>query len=119
MAKHRCQAQRRDGQPCTSAVVGLDGYCFVHSPDQVAVRAAQTRGGQHKASIVRLRNLCPPRLVPVFNDLVQAMADVRAGTLKPAEALALASLARAAVAVLQAGEVESRLRDLEGQTRGA
>ena len=112
-----CQGQRRDGRPCTSPLVGADGFCFAHSPMRVAERqAAQQRGGQHRASVVRLRGLMPPRLVPVFERLERALEEVHDGTLKPGQAIAMATIARAMVSVLQAGEVEQRLRDLEGRT---
>lgn len=119
MSQHlRCQGRRRDGRPCTSPLVGSDGYCFAHSPTRVAEqRAAQQRGGLHKANLVRLRRLCPPRLVPIFEQLETALGEVHSGTLDPRAAVAMAALARALVAVLQAGEVEQRLRELEARAR--
>jgi hypothetical protein len=111
-----CQGRRQDGQPCTAPMVGPDGYCFAHSPARAAERAAvQARGGQHRASVVRLARLMPPRLVPIYEQLETALTEVHAGTLDPKPAVAMAALARAMVAVLQAGEVEQRLRELEGR----
>src|SRR5918998_1260119 len=113
-----CQGQRRDGQPCTAPMVGADGYCFAHSPPRAAERAAvQARGGHNRGAVVRLRGLMPPRLVPIFDQLEAALGEVHAGTLDPKQAVAMAALARALVAVLQAGEVEQRLRELEGKAR--
>src|SRR5438045_5538839 len=90
-----CQGQRRDGRPCTSPLVGADGYCFAHSPAKAAERAAASaRGGQHRASLVRLRGLCPPRLIVVYETLAAALSEVHEGTLPPARALAMAALAR-------------------------
>ncbi len=57
----------------------------------------------------------PVRLVPVFARLEQAFEETHAGTLDPKQAQAMASLARAMVAVLSAGEVEERMRDVERQ----
>ena len=115
-----CRGRRKDGRPCTSPLVGPTGYCFAHDPERAAARAAaQERGGQGRAAVVRLHRLCPPRLVPVFEALVQALEEVHAGTLKPAQGLAIAALARAAVAVLQAGELEARLRELEAREQRA
>src|SRR4051812_23126025 len=111
-----CQGQRRDGQPCTAPMVQADGYCFAHSPARAAERAAvQARGGHNRGAIVRLRGLCPPRLVGAFAQLEKALGEVHDGTLEPAQATAMASLARAMVAVLSAGELEERLRELEGR----
>jgi hypothetical protein len=112
----QCQGQRKDGRPCTSPLVGADGYCFAHSPTRTAERqAAQQRGGQHRASVVRLHRLVPPRLLPIFDRLEAALGEVHDGTLSPGQAMAMAALARALVAVLTAGEVEQRLRELEGR----
>jgi hypothetical protein len=57
----------------------------------------------------------PPRLIPIFDRLERAMEEVHDGTLDPKRATALASLARAAVSVLTAGEMEERLRNIESQ----
>jgi hypothetical protein len=54
-------------------------------------------------------------LAPIYDQLEAALGEVHAGTLDPRTALAMAALARAMVAVLQAGEVEQRLRELEGR----
>src|SRR5687767_11943185 len=100
-------------------MVGADGYCFSHSPARAAERATvQGRGGAHRASVVRLRRLCPPRLVGVFEQLEQALGEVHAGKLPASRALGMAALARAMVSVLAAGEIEQRLRDLEGRLAG-
>ena len=47
----------------------------------------------------------------------QALSDVRAGRLDPRIWGTMAQIARAMVSVIQAGEVEQRLRDLEDRTR--
>ncbi len=75
-------------------------------------RAASRKGGQNKATSKRLAKLMPLRLVPVWEQLERALVDVLAGDLPPQQASAAAALARALVAVLQAGEAEQRLRDL-------
>ena len=89
-------------------------YCFAHAPELAARRAeARRRGGQRRSNAVRLRGLVPPRLIPTFDQLETALADVLAGALDPKQATAAAAVARAMVAVLQAGELEERLRKLE------
>src|SRR3954447_24829524 len=100
-------------------MVGPDGYCFPHSPTRAAERAAvQGRGGAHRASVARLRRLCPPRLTSVYDALETALGEVHDGTLPASRALGMAALARALVAVLQAGELEQRLRAVEAQAQG-
>ena len=109
-----CSATRKDGQPCTIRVVGDGCVCFAHSPELATKRReAQRRGGQNRATAKRLSRIMPVRLVPVWEQLEQALADVLAGSLDPKQATAAAAVARALVAVLQHGEVEERLRRLE------
>jgi hypothetical protein len=89
-------------------------YCYVHAPALDGVRAeARRRGGRNRASAVRLRALVPPRLIPIFERLEAALERVDRGELDPRQAQAMASVARALVSVLQAGELEQRVRDLE------
>ena len=59
----------------------------------------------------------PARLVPIWGQLETALTEVHDGTLDPRAAAAMAALARALVAVLQAGELEERLRRLEERTQ--
>lgn len=113
--KH-CAGTRRDGQPCQAPTVGESGYCFAHDP-MLKERRAQVReqGGRHRSNVVRLRAVMPPRLVPVFDLLETAIAEVHEGKLQPRQAQAMGSLARAMVAVLTAGELEERVRRLESE----
>ncbi len=112
--KPPCRGIRTDGQPCATQVVGDGPYCFGHDPALAAKRhEARRRGGQNRATAKRLSKLMPVRLVPVFARLEQALEETHAGTLDPKQAQVLASLARALVAVLTAGELEERVRRLE------
>ena len=113
----RCSALRRDGQPCRSWVVGDASLCFSHAPGRQAERdQARSRGGRNRSSTARLRGLVPPRLLSVFDKLEAALDDVLADRLDPKNATAAASLARAMTAVLQVGELEERVRQLEQGT---
>ena len=114
----RCAGVCKDGRACRApALSGAGVYCFAHAPEQAEARAAaRERGGRHSAKIVRLRALVPPRLVSVYDALEAALGEVHAGSLTPGQAGAMASLARAMVAVLTAGEIEERVRSLEQAT---
>jgi hypothetical protein len=115
--REQCAATRGDGQPCRAPALPGSAYCFNHDPDRAEARArARQKGGRNRAKIVRLRGLIPPRLLPVFDTLEGALAEVHDGTLEPAKANAMANLARAMTAVLTAGELEARVRMLEGKT---
>ncbi len=52
-------------------------------------------------------------LITVYEQLEEALTDVRTGELSPPQGQSMASLARALVTTLQVGELEERLRDLE------
>jgi hypothetical protein len=109
-----CQATRRDGSPCRAPALGPSIYCFSHDPAREAQREqARRKGGHNRSGAVRLRALVPPRLLPIFDPLERAMEEVHGGRLEPPRATAMASLARAMVAVLTAGEMEERLRRVE------
>ncbi|MBX6722656.1 MAG: hypothetical protein IRY92_05375 [Dactylosporangium sp.] len=113
----RCAATRKDGQPCQAPALPDDRYCWAHSELVATERdEARRRGGRNRAALVRLRQATPARLRPVFNRLEQALEKVEDGTLTPAQAQAMAALARAMVAVLETGELEERLRELEAAT---
>jgi hypothetical protein len=114
--KHPCRGTRRDGQPCTTPVLGAGGYCFAHDPARAAQRAAACRkGGYNRRTVRRLRALAPPRLADVYDQLETALGEVHDGTLRPGQAIAMAALARAMAAVLHAGELEQQVRELEGR----
>jgi hypothetical protein len=111
--RERCTATRRDGSPCRGDAIH-GGQCFAHSDAlQRARREGQRKGGRNSAKVTRLRALVPPRLLTVYDQLEAALADVLDGSLDPKQAHAAAALARALVAVLSAGELEQRVRDLE------
>lgn len=109
----RCGGVRKDGGACEASVL-TGNYCFAHDPARAVERAeARRKGGRQSAKIVRLRGLLPPRLLPVYDRLEQALGEVHEGSLDARQAQAMAGLARAMVSVLQAGELEARVRELE------
>jgi hypothetical protein len=117
MSGPTCRGTRKDGSPCKSTVLDADGWCFAHQPGQEADRAeARQRGGRNSSNLARVSKLIPARLGGVYDRLERAMGEVHEGTLEPPRANALANLARAAAAVLSAGELEDRVRELEQRT---
>lgn len=116
-----CSARRQDGRACGAQALPSGPYCWAHDPAKDEQRReARSRGGRHSANMVRLRALVPPRLLPIFDRLEQALTQVHEGELKPQQASSMAALARAMVAVLTAGELEERVRTLEqrAESRG-
>lgn len=113
-----CRGTRKDGSACASTTVGPSGYCFAHDPNRESDRdEARRRGGRNSSNLARVSRLIPARLGSVYERLERALEECHRGQLDPKVANALANLARAASAVLSAGEIEERLRRLE--ERGA
>lgn len=89
-------------------------YCWAHAAStEEQRREARVRGGQNSAKSARLSKLMPAHMAPVFERLSLALEEVHIGALDPRQASAMAAIARAMVTVLQHGEVEERLRQLE------
>jgi hypothetical protein len=94
---------------------GSSGYCFVHDPALIAQRtAANQKGGEHSAQVSRLRR---SRLSDVLDRLHDAMQEMNSEKFDHVKAAAMASVARAIVAVMEAGEMEERLRILEDRNK--
>jgi hypothetical protein len=112
--RDQCESTRQDGGRCPAPALPERPYCFAHDPELAERReAGRRRGGRNRAKIVRLRGRVPPRLLPVYDTLEQALFEVHRGDISPQQATAMAALSRAMVSVLTAGELEQRVRDLE------
>jgi hypothetical protein len=122
LALAQCQAVKADGNRCGSfgkAIPEVGGvYCFQHDPrrspaerrERARFAARQQRG---KHSPQRLKRMLPPRLVDVYEKLEEAMGGLLEGSFPPTRATAMATVATAMVRVLERGEHEQMLRDLE------
>jgi hypothetical protein len=110
----RCRGIKANGERCGS-FAGPRGFCMWHDPNipEERKRAQHAAGGAATSRAARAQRMLPPRLRPVFDRLEQAMGDVVDGSLSPQRASALAALSSAAVRVLEAGEMEERLRKIE------
>ncbi len=120
----RCESTKRNGGPCQAQALPDSPHCWAHVPGRAEQRAeARRKGGHHSAKVMRLHWLAPPRLLPIFDQLEQALGEVHAGELDPKQAQAMAALARALATLLTAGELEERVRRLEAgalsEQRGA
>jgi hypothetical protein len=94
-----------------------DGWCAWHDPGRRAEMAeARRRGGQARSNKARARKqlvgaaMSPAELEGVIG---LTIAQVLAGTKPPSVGSAVAALARAAIAVREATEIEERLAALE------
>jgi len=75
--------------------------------------AGRSQGGKAKSNVNRARKRLPSDLQDVAGVILKAIHDVEAGTLETPKATALATLARAYVALYDAGLVDQRIKDLE------
>ena len=113
----KCKAKKRNGQPC-GAAAGPSGYCGFHDPQHGKARAlGRKRGGQlratpHAGDLAKL-----PAEVRSVPD-VMTVLDYTLRELLPQEngiarARALIAWALAACRVLEIGEIETRLAQIE------
>ena len=110
----KCQALRADGKPCSVRALS-DGYCWAHSPSTAdRRRSAYARGGRNRSTAARVTKLVPRDLRPLLDELLSAVGEVHGGSLLPARATAMASLAGAAVKIFETCELTERLEKLEG-----
>jgi hypothetical protein len=112
----RCSATNASGDAC-GAQAWRDGLCAWHHPDRAAEMAeARRRGGRAKGNKARAKRemidaaLSPKELQGVIAVTLKAVLAERKS---PAIGSAIASLARAAVAVREATDLEDRLDALE------
>lgn len=105
----QCRATKKNGSQCQARATA-SGYCFGHDPSAAANRA---KGGRNRSNAARVLRHLPSRLRPVADILQQGILDVRDGGMKPAQLQAMASGATALIKLVQMGELEERVRDLE------
>ena len=110
---NRCNATRRDGQPCVAAAQP-SGYCFFHDPALADARtAARQRGGRGKSHVARFQKKAPQELRDVLDQLMQALEETYGGQLEPRVATAMATLCGAIVRIYELGELAVRVQALE------
>ena len=107
----RCKAKNSGGSPCSATPVRADGYCWWHSPALAKERdEARRRGGAARSNASRAKKQLPAGVLS--NDQLRGVlgvtiAKVLNGAVEPGVGSSVASLARAYVAVTEAGAVET------------
>ena len=107
----RCTATRRDGTPCVAPASGDSGMCIGHGPH--STNDTRKNGGHARSNGARATALLPPRLRPVLERLERTLEGLESGEVDPRRATAMASLTGAIVKVMQASDLEERLREVE------
>src|SRR5215217_4572898 len=103
----RCKATTTAGSPCSAQPVRADGYCWWHSPALAAERdAARRRGGVARSNKARAKKQLPAGVLS--NDELRGVLGVTIervlnAAIEPGVGSSVASLARAYVAVTEAG----------------
>jgi hypothetical protein len=117
--QERCKATTQAGDPCRSFAISADGYCVSHDPSYRSRKhEGSRRGGEAKANARRAAKLWASIGNAVNQDDLPAMLracliSVRDGTMEPAQASAIAGLAKASVSITNEIELEARLTALE------
>jgi hypothetical protein len=115
----RCRATTLSGSPCSAQPVRGDGWCYWHAPDLAAERdEARRRGGKGKSNAARAKKQLPAGVLTSgeLQGLVGVtIKRVLTGATEPAIGNSIAALARAYIAVAEAGELEERLAELEAR----
>jgi hypothetical protein len=114
----QCSATNKSGAPC-SAQAWRDGLCRWHHPALEGQRVEERRrGGRNKSNASRARKQMAAQArtpAELQGYIGVALKGVMVGRITPGVANAVASLARAAVAVREATTLEDRLLALEQQ----
>jgi hypothetical protein len=107
--KRYCSALKKDGSECRGWPDST-GLCPAHRPNAHEIHVL---GGKSKTKHHQLETRLNPRLRPVLDLLARAIVETHDGTLQPAKAQAIASLASSLVKVTEFAELEVRLTSIE------
>ncbi len=115
----KCSSSTQNDEPCKAFAISDRGFCVSHDPEyQARKREGSRRGGVAKANARRAakqwaamgEQLATADLPAVLR---ACMFSVKTGTLEPAQAQAIASLAKTSVSITNEIELEARLSALE------
>ena len=114
LERRLCTARTKADEPCRAFSLSDSEYCFRHDPrleDQRAEWVAN--GGRNRSNLARAEKRIPLGLQDTLGVLLQAVADVRDGSLSAARATAIASLCRAICTTYELGAFEPRMAEME------
>lgn len=115
-AKRQCKAVNRHGTPCRATPLRERPYCLRHDPELAKQRDAwNLKGGQNRSNAVRAEKRMPGTLRETLDMLYRTLEGLESGAVPASRATAIASVARAVVAVFEMGEMELRLSEIEKQ----
>ncbi len=115
----RCNAPTKAGRSCKGRLLPGRPWCMSHDPEHADQRAeGQRKGGEARANARRAakawatigEQVTPDQLPSILR---ACMFSVKSGALEPAQASAIAGLAKASVSITNEIEMERRLSALE------
>jgi hypothetical protein len=113
----KCAGFRKDSKPCQGTPLPGRALCFAHDPAMAERRQqGSVKGGRGKSSKVRAqRQLRDSVMAPadVSGLLSISMMKVASGVMEPGTGTALASMAKALMAVQETAQLGDRLAELE------
>lgn len=121
MPRQQCTAKTKAGLPCRAPAVA-DGLCLSHHHDpamRAKMRLGQSRGGAARSNANRSARMLPDDLKDVGQMLLQAMRDVRDGSLDPKIAGALAALSNSYRAIYETGTLAAKLDSIDERLKQA
>lgn len=119
MVRSTCTATRANGEPCKAFALPGEAVCWSHHPDnQYAVKDAQKRGGENRSAARRAakawaaagKQIRPQELPDLLRGCILKVAT---GELEPAQASAIAALAKTSLQLSHDIEHEGRIAALE------
>lgn len=115
----KCSQRKAGGTPCGGNALAGRTFCWSHDPELAEQRAeGARRGGEQRSNARRAarrwaaigEQLTPADLPAILR---ACMFSVKSGTLEPAQATAIAALAKTSVGITNEIELEARLSALE------
>ena len=119
MVRERCTSSTKTGEPCQAFALPGAVVCWSHHPDnQREVKEAQRRGGTNRSAARRAakawaaagKQIRPQELPDLLRGCILRVAT---GQMEPAQASAIATLAKVSLQLTTEIELESRIAALE------
>jgi hypothetical protein len=115
MVSTQCPGMTKDGAPCSAQVLSGRTFCHWHDPERRdAARESRRKGGQNRAAIARARKLLrmSDGMADVQARLLLVYQQVHIGEVDPSVGTAMATIARALVAVAGVAQFEDQLTEM-------
>lgn len=114
LGRPRCTGEKPNGLRCQAIANLKSGRCWAHTPRTTKnQKQAQSAARGRPAKLAKLQRLLPEDLREIFDTIMTSIREVYSGVLPPSRALAISSLAGAAIRIVEASDLDARVRFLE------